>query len=279
MRRRNGFTLIELLVVIGIIVVLIGLLLPAVQKVREAAACAHCANNLKQIGLALHLHNSDHGTFPASWNCLSIQDPRQKPTFYTSILPYVDQGNQDPRNPQPIELFFCPSRRDSAAGPRGDYAAGLHPTALAGNGWLTILGGRLGVFSGTVSLADVTAADGSANTLLLSHKAISPRLYYGGADPSFPQYPSLHDPTWAGGEKTITVWPAGYSGFHRDPRFLVRDVDKPVVRNYLGSAHDEAVPSLFADGSVLPLRYGISKEVLTRLWAWNDGLPTSIGDF
>jgi prepilin-type N-terminal cleavage/methylation domain-containing protein len=158
MHRRSAFTLIELLVVIGIVGVLIGLLLPAVQKVREASARTKCANNLKQLGTALHLYETDHRTFPPSDACWDGEDRRLQPTFYTSILPYVDQGNQDPTNPQPVGLFFCPGRRDSGAGPKCDYAAGLHPTALAGNGWLSILGGPFGSFPGTVRLSEVTAA-------------------------------------------------------------------------------------------------------------------------
>jgi prepilin-type N-terminal cleavage/methylation domain-containing protein len=84
--RRGGFTLIELLVVIAIIAILIGLLVPAVQRVRESASRAQCANNLKQIALAAHLHADNYKALPASRAAM-----QESQTWAWMLLPYLDQ--------------------------------------------------------------------------------------------------------------------------------------------------------------------------------------------
>ncbi len=132
---RRGFTLIELLVVIAIIGLLMALLLPAIQRVREASNRMRCGSNLSQIALACHNHHNDYNIFPTAgiwWNAprvlrngVPVSAPWQNKSFLYQILPYMEQqqlwrlgpGQEGTIIGTVIPAYYCPSRRKPAGGP------------------------------------------------------------------------------------------------------------------------------------------------------------------
>jgi prepilin-type N-terminal cleavage/methylation domain-containing protein len=203
--RRSAFTLIELLVVIAIIAILIGLLLPAVQKVREAAARMQCSNNLKQLGIALHSYHDAYQKLPFGFTEQGLD--RRRENWFHLILPYVEQDNlyrsymadTTGRNAggdqwvhqmtgihvrTPIKTFCCPSDGNAPGlGANGGTTAfqGSYAVCAGGVGWTGSTPAQLdtggtadpgGIFyrDSRVRLTDIT--DGTTNTLMASEGVI-----------------------------------------------------------------------------------------------------------
>ncbi|MCI0641190.1 MAG: DUF1559 domain-containing protein [Gemmataceae bacterium] len=277
--RRAAFTLIELLVVIAIIAILIGLLLPAVQKVREAAARTECRNNLKQIGLAMHMHHDTLRVFPPGYVSVVASDDSDLGPGWgwgAHLLPYLEQQNLhrqinfkldigDAANAttrvQHLKVFRCPS----------DVAPEMFPTP--GNNVLVAHGHYVGVFGSNeiedgpsngngvffrnsrVRFADII--DGTSNTLFVGERSSN---------------------------LALNTWTGAVTGADEAPALVLGSADH--TPNHAAahaedfwSRHPQGVNFLFGDGSVRNIGNSINPQVFSALATRKGGEPYSAEDF
>jgi prepilin-type N-terminal cleavage/methylation domain-containing protein/prepilin-type processing-associated H-X9-DG protein len=291
--RQNGFTIIELLVVIAIIGVLVGLLLPAVQAAREAARQTHCANNLKQIGLACHQHHDAYGKFPPGWVQAPFTVPQGKIIqgghgYLPFLLPFLEQAAladiyrwdkraQGPEN-QPVattqlSVLQCPSAapdrwvtalEDSknysygGKGACGDYTGIWHISAdLAELRLVDEAASYDGVLAVNYLTRFQDITDGTSQTILVTECAGRPELWRAGRP-----VPEIYafGGVWVGG--TLTFGQGSTSdGVAKPGPCAINCTNEQEVYSF----HPAGANAIFADGSVHFLKADMDIRIFARL--------------
>jgi prepilin-type N-terminal cleavage/methylation domain-containing protein len=311
LRRQGGFTLIELLVVIAIIAVLVALLVPAVQQVREAANRMECANNLKQIGLAVHCFVDADKHLPPSRR-------QTVGSWFVWILPYMEQQNlyaqwnlntyyfgQTPAAQQTtVKSFFCPSRRapmitafspDGCLGdPQAPCDCYTYPNTTPGR----CAQGACGDYAGSMGTTGndyywgTPPANGALQNGVNNNYPASGPLYVPGI--TVAQITDGLSNTLLAGEKHVWVGHFGdfqyndggiyfYSLFGplrtAGPGFGLARTPSDQVYDRFGSWHPGIVQFVFCDGSVHGLRVDIDTTTLGYLASRNDGQSVHFSDY
>jgi prepilin-type processing-associated H-X9-DG protein len=275
-------------VVIAIIAILIGLLLPAVQKIREAANRMTCSNHLKQMGLAMHNFNDTNGSLPHGGTIpWAVGANLGECGWAYQILPFIEQDNlyrtknYGQMQTTPIKIYFCPSRRpaksSNAQGGRAlmDYASATPADApnswdqyWHGNTWGIPTGATYnGMIVRKMTFNDLpwgtptvgAIPDGTSNTLLVSEKQLNPANYATG---------DWHDDCgWMDGWDPDVV---RYTGFQ--PNADSRYNNQGGWEGYrFGSAHATGMNGLFGDGSVRFIKYSVDPVTFNRIGNRQDG--------
>ena len=299
--RFKGFTLVELLVVIAIIGILIGMLLPAVQQVREAARRIECANKLRQLSLAALNFESAHSRFPPGMQQVNTGSDSFEElgwSWRALILPFMDQGNlaqmfnmtikmNDPVNvpllTTPLSVFVCPSNTDLNAQLMDTFGLESVRSNYIGNGGAfvdsfipatefhnAVLGRTVDTRYNGIPIAAIT--DGTSNTVFSAEV-----LSYGrnsNTETNFPWDPALYGYTRASGQISHTLSQVRTGAGFINP---ADDLGNTILRNSFASFHPGGINVGFVDGST----HFINDDIQHNQLSWPDFLEdrTSLGAF